>query len=315
MTPAEWLTCQDPQRMLEWVRRGNAAADDDYPPNYPHCPVRISDRKLRSWVEACRLRWPCLAGSSDLSDPYDLSQAAEVWAITNHRSVPVGEIAVLLRDIVGDPSRRYAWSAIHDASPSGHELQFLDERWRTPTVRSLAQAAYDERSGGKCERCEGRGWSHSGRDADDDEYACATCGKPAGVYGHPWKDGVRMCPKEDCSHCYGTGRIDDGCLDPVRLAILADAIEEAGCPAELYETRKILTTGKCPRCGDQGFWRQGIHFDHMKKCRVQECGGTWVPGEEYVVRVATPHPLLAHLRSPGPHYRGMWSLDILLGKE
>jgi len=35
-------------------------------------------------------------------------------------------------------------------------------------------------------------------------------------------------------------------------------------------------------------------------------GGFFVPG--------LPHPLLAHLRSPGKKYRGMWSLDIVLGK-
>jgi hypothetical protein len=27
------------------------------------------------------------------------------------------------------------------------------------------------------------------------------------------------------------------------------------------------------------------------------------------------HPLLAHLRSPGPHVRGCWAIDLLLGKE
>jgi hypothetical protein len=25
--------------------------------------------------------------------------------------------------------------------------------------------------------------------------------------------------------------------------------------------------------------------------------------------------ILAHLRSPGPHYRGCWAVDLLLGKE
>ena len=28
-----------------------------------------------------------------------------------------------------------------------------------------------------------------------------------------------------------------------------------------------------------------------------------------------PHPLLAHLRSPGPHVRGCWALDTILQKE
>ena len=47
-------------------------------------------------------------------------------------------------------------------------------------------------------------------------------------------------------------------LDPDRLAVLADALEEAGC-------------------------------DNAD--------------------------LLSHLRGPGPHVRGCWALDLLLGKE
>jgi hypothetical protein len=49
-----------------------------------------------------------------------------------------------------------------------------------------------------------------------------------------------------------------GELDPARLAVLADALEEAGC---------------------------------------------------------TDPDLLGHLRSPGPHVRGCWALDLILGKE
>jgi hypothetical protein len=49
-----------------------------------------------------------------------------------------------------------------------------------------------------------------------------------------------------------------GELDPVCLAILADALEEAGC---------------------------------------------------------TDPSILGHLRSPGPHVRGCWALDLVLGKK
>jgi hypothetical protein len=52
--------------------------------------------------------------------------------------------------------------------------------------------------------------------------------------------------------------LESGELDPVRLAVLSDALEEAGC----------------------------IDAD-----------------------------LLSHLRSPGPHVRGCWALDLILGKE
>jgi hypothetical protein len=73
----------------------------------------------------------------------------------------------------------------------------LDPAWQTPTVLSLAQAAYEERL------------LHSGE------------------------------------------------LGPVRLNVLADALEDAGC---------------------------------------------------------TDEALLTHLREPGPHVRGCWALDLVLGK-
>jgi hypothetical protein len=57
---------------------------------------------------------------------------------------------------------------------------------------------------------------------------------------------------------YDQREIPSGTLDPVRLAVLADALEEAGC---------------------------------------------------------TDPELLGHLRSPCPHVRGCWVVDLLLGKS
>jgi hypothetical protein len=57
---------------------------------------------------------------------------------------------------------------------------------------------------------------------------------------------------------YGERKLPEGTLDPQRLAVLADALEESG---------------------------------------------------------ATDMEILAHLRSNGPHHRGCWALDLLLGKE
>jgi hypothetical protein len=57
---------------------------------------------------------------------------------------------------------------------------------------------------------------------------------------------------------YDERRLPEGHLDPARLAVLADALEDAGCAD-----------------GD----------------------------------------LLGHLRSPGPHVRGCWAVDILTGRE
>ncbi|MBX4200796.1 hypothetical protein KW786_01565 [Candidatus Parcubacteria bacterium] len=74
----------------------------------------------------------------------------------------------------------------------------VDRAWQTPTVTSLASAAYEER------------------------------------------------------------QLPSGHLDTARLAILSDAFEEAGC---------------------------------------------------------TSDEILGHLRSPGPHIRGCWALDLVLGKS
>ncbi len=96
--------------------------------------------------------------------------------------------------------------------------------------------------------------------------------------------------------------------------MLADALEEAGATDDV-ETIEFPAVLCCPDCGDAGFWRAGQEFDHMRKCRRQECGTVWVPGEVVKRKVTTPNPLLAHLRSPGPHVRGCWALDLILGKE
>jgi hypothetical protein len=57
---------------------------------------------------------------------------------------------------------------------------------------------------------------------------------------------------------YEDRALPSGHLDPARLAVLSDALEEAGCTAA---------------------------------------------------------DLLGHLRSPGPHVRGCWALDLILGKQ
>ena len=57
---------------------------------------------------------------------------------------------------------------------------------------------------------------------------------------------------------YDERELPSGTLDATRLAVLADALEEAGCP---------------------------------------------------------DRTILDHLRGPGPHVRGCWAVDLLLGKS
>jgi len=70
-----------------------------------------------------------------------------------------------------------------------------------------------------------------------------------------WRDGT---VRQLAQAAYDERCLRRGTLDPARLAVLADALEEAGC---------------------------------------------------------TDPDILNHLRGPGPHVRGCWALDLILGKE
>lgn len=72
-------------------------------------------------------------------------------------------------------------------------------KWSGGAVRRLAEAAYQERYWKRCYRCNG-----AQRYSDD--------------------DGNIRCPD-----CAGEGRTGSGLLDPTRLMVTADALEEAGC--------------------------------------------------------------------------------------
>lgn len=167
------------------------------------------------------------------------------------------DLAAMIREVVGNP-----W----------HADQKFDDRYRTPIVLSLAQAAYEERpktQKGECPRCERM-----------------SVGKLLG-----------------CPDCQNRGYVLDegGTLCPVRLGILADALEEAGHPTDAQERQKpiLRQLRECP-CGD----------DRYARSYCMDC-------EALLVRLdqlrAEPS-LLTHLRSAERHVRGCWALDLVLGR-
>jgi len=109
-----------------------------------------------------------------------------------------------------------------------------------------------------------------------------------------------------------TVRTGTGTLDNDALAVLSDALEEAGLPERVT----------CERCSGSGaltveatpnsisYWQGNV----TTELGCGYCGGESVEnGRNGSGR--QPNPILAHLREPGPHYRGCWATDILLGKE
>jgi hypothetical protein len=126
--------------------------------------------------------------------------------------------------------------------------------------------------------------------------------------------------KSGCPNCPGTGRIPPSwltrtVLDLARatyqdrcptdmMHILADPLEEVGCPLEVT----------CPECGGNKGYRS-----HRRKylngmvmlTNVYEWHSCVYCGSKGKI----VNPIIAHLRGPGPHARGCWVVDAILGKS
>lgn len=247
MTRNEWLTCDDPERMQEWLVGTNGI-----------CVV--SDRKLRLLAVACCRSpgvWPLIgdgpggrfiAAAARFADRlmsprdfHDMHRHAgelssgcggmDTGALAHridsmlsklrHRAVPMAPLADLAREVIGDPW----WPPVTMAAGllSGPAL-------------SLAQAAYEELSPG-------------------------------------------------------------GTLDPVRLSILADALEEAGCTEERL-LRHLRSEELCIGCS----------LDDADD-RYYGGGGGWCA----MCDQSTPELCWMPLRAP--HVQGCWAVDLVLGKS
>jgi hypothetical protein len=282
MTRDEWLASEDPAAMLGYYTGTNWLKGRPL-----GIPVGGSNRKLRLWMCAVTrlMNWtlpnvgerlaeaeawadggPAPRDNYFSFDHSDISPAAESVTTPNwgrdYGTITQRAKADALRDTVGDPFAIVALPGWRTRETDG-SVTYQDCPWLTPQVLSLAQAAYSERVDLPCFECNG-----SGRVNRNSRYA----------------------PETGCMLCRSSGVSVSQALDPFRLAVLADALEEAGVPQ-----------AECGKCIDGGV-SAGYPGDYI---RCRDCDGSG----------RVPSPLLAHLRANGPHFRGMWSLDLVLGKE
>jgi hypothetical protein len=223
MTEAEWLACTDPRPMLEFLRREGAAGE----------------RKWRLFgVACCRLWWHRLANYE-----WPWVEAAERYA-----------------DGLGD---RDALSRA-EVEVSDSALQFVDisgQHYWTPLELVIAVTSPDARAAAAAVA------GLVGWDGYDPAVLAEVVGAAPAVlrdlFGNPFRP-VHLAPAcltptvlSLAQAAYDERIMPEGTLERARLAVLADALEEAG----------------------------------------------WTDAE-----------LLAHLRSPGPHVRGCFALDAVLGK-
>jgi hypothetical protein len=246
MTEAEWLACTDPQSMLESLRG------------------KASDRNLRLFaVACCRRAWRLLGergrqavvtaercadeevaiaeldtALSMLQVPQDWAKAIVAGANKAARMAIYAVEGALKRDAAAgcrgaakDAAGAIAWGDVGEARGASDAARWAPAWSATEAVERQAQAAL-------------------ARDLFGNPFRPASL-DPAWL---TWHDGT--IPKL-AQVIYEDRQLPAGHLDTSRLAILADALEDAGC---------------------------------------------------------TDTEILAHCRGPGPHVRGCWVVDLLLGK-
>jgi hypothetical protein len=237
VTEVEWLSCTDPQKMLE------------------HLEDRASARKLRLFaVACCRKIWHLLPDQ----DCRKAVQIAEGFA--------EGKAGInLLREVEGAgafysdhredvPEERLGYYA------GGAIFQLGQERLASDLVADAASNAV------ACSTLDAGG-GRLAVDAARHGEAAVQCHLLRDIVGNPFRP-VRIDPAwlsrdgglipKLAQAVHDRREFPSGHLDPARLAVLTDALEDAGC-------------------------------DNAD--------------------------LLGHLRASGPHVRGCWAVDSILGKQ
>ena len=252
MTEADWLACDHPQRMLEFVRG------------------RVSERKLRLFACACcRRAWHLLA---------------------DERSRQAVEFAERLGEWPDRPVDD-EWRAIrYEAGRAACELSFRDPRtggdvptspsdprswevWVYIRAAKAADLAISEGAGSAAVKApewaatamgiERSGPVGPGRTEPGgiEPFLQAERGQQAGsfrdIFGNPFRP-VTFCPEWRTETAVSLARTMYDARDFSAMPILADALQDAGCDNE---------------------------------------------------------EILNHCRGPGPHVRGCWVCDLVLGKE
>lgn len=266
MTESEWLECSDPESMVGWVTTGGGPVASQY--------------KLRCIEDAVFNRFGLNLDDLVVQDK------------------PPVDGCDIIRDIVGNPFRPFR-PAIYDNPGCPNRAVRHPQSicscppWLTPTVLSLAQAAHDELwdKAEEVERIE--------KMIDTQRFIMSRCYSDSAY--RVYSSNLDRFRKELAK----VEELPHGMLDPQRLKILSDALEEAGCEQEECGECPVLRKAKINSDGsyDRDMVEEVIEWGKAKKqCR---CGGTG----------KVTHSILTHLRSPDSHYRGCWAIDLILGKE
>src|SRR5262245_10345368 len=235
MTEAEWLASTKMNPMLDYLE--GKASDRQWMLFSCACVRRIwrlvTDERCRSYVEVAERLADGMASGEELN------RAAEVVVQADDLDDEAGNHTFQAVESVGYTSALAAWTAASKASDSASFAAATASGEWSPEAWNAAGAA---------------------------EHRVQVV-LPRALFGTPFRPPPAIGPavlawnggtvRRLAQSIYEERQMPEGALDNARLAVLADALEEAGC---------------------------------------------------------ADAALLSHLRGPGPHARGCWAVDLVLGK-
>ena len=329
MTESEWLTSADPSAMVHILRKGGGAA-------LAGEPFQISDRKLRLFAcGCCRLVWDgatcqrCLGRGKVPPSEATFFQlvlkqdddcrfcqgTGRVGGLTDPRSRNAVEVAERFAD--GEATRAELAIAGNGAGDAPHRRVGMFWTPENTPTRLAAWASWSD-ADVAARTVTGPQWGQKAIPPTT-QAALLRCvvGNPWRPVESPWVDvpvkGYRL------PQCRVPWLLGDSGKNVLAVAhsiyeerrwqdcpILADALEDAGCSTEIPSEEREEVMPYVRRIQP---WHSAATGRIPDRHQVTAADGQ----AQSIGRV--PNPLLAHLRGGGPHCRGCWAVDLVLGKE
>lgn len=246
MTEAEWLACEEPGPMLDFLKG------------------KASDRKVRLFsISCCRRIWQFLDSPSSRNVVEVMEQVVEGAALEAHLEA-AAEGAKAYRDSARGRRSEIGCGAAFAAASITEDYPGEEEVWSASRTALCTQNCFGWVAYEVCISDQQEERARLAQETADAAEGMVLSHVLRDIIGNPFLP-KRLSPRYATADvvrlaamAYDVRALPSGELDSARLAVLSDALEDAGC---------------------------------------------------------TDADILSHLRLPGPHVRGCWALDLLLGKS